>query len=54
MTFAQWIDIGAGILLVGFVIFAFRQGLKVKPNRDATDNWTSFGGLPPPGDNPSN
>lgn len=27
------------LALVAFIIFAFRQGLKVKPNPDARDNW---------------
>jgi hypothetical protein len=54
MTFVQWMGIGVGaFLLFGFIIFAFRQGLKVKPNTNARDNWRSFGGPPPHGDNPS-
>ena len=52
MTSSQWTGVGAAILLVGFIIFAFRQGLKVKPNKDAKDNWQSFGGPPSSGDNP--
>ena len=51
MTASQLMGIGAGILLVAFIVFTFRQGLQVKPNKDAKDNWRSFGG--PPHDNPS-
>jgi hypothetical protein len=32
------------IVLVGFVGFAFRQGTKVKPDKDNPDNWQSSGG----------
>jgi hypothetical protein len=32
------------IVLVGFVSFAFRQGTKVKPDKDNPDNWQSSGG----------
>lgn len=31
------------IVLVGFIRFAFRQGLKVKPDRENRDNWNRFG-----------
>ncbi|QOZ47207.1 hypothetical protein XH89_29770 [Bradyrhizobium sp. CCBAU 53340] len=34
------------IVLVGFLWFAFRQGLKVKPDRENRDNWDRFGGPP--------
>ena len=50
VTASQLMGIGAGILLVAFIVFTFRQGLQVKPNKDAKDNW-SFGGAPH--DNPS-
>jgi hypothetical protein len=30
--------------LVGFIGFAFRQGTKVKPNKDHSDAWTGGGG----------
>jgi hypothetical protein len=49
MTFTQWIGVGATIIFVGFIIFGFQQGLRVKPNKDARDKWV---GLPPSGDNP--
>jgi len=41
MSATQWIGVGAGILLMGFVVFAFRQGMKVKPD--------DRGESPPPG-----
>jgi hypothetical protein len=34
------------IVLVGFIVFAFRQGLKVKPDNDNRDNWANYGGPP--------
>ena len=34
----------AGLSLIGFITFAFRQGTKVHPDRDNPDNWTSSGG----------
>ena len=32
MTLHQWFGIALGLLLVGFIFFAFRQGEKVKPS----------------------
>jgi hypothetical protein len=32
------------IALAGFIGFAFRQGTKVKPNKDNPDNWQGIGG----------
>jgi hypothetical protein len=32
--------------IAGFVGFAFRQGTKVKPDKNNTDNWDRFGGPP--------
>jgi hypothetical protein len=38
MMMQQWIGIGIGVLLVGFIFFAFRQGEKVRPSgRDPND-----------------
>ena len=34
------------IVIVGFIGFAFRQGLKVKPDKDNRDNWSNFSGPP--------
>ena len=27
----HWLELGAGFILVGFIVFAFRQGMKVRP-----------------------
>jgi hypothetical protein len=27
----HWLEMGAGVLLAGFIVFAFRQGMKVRP-----------------------
>jgi hypothetical protein len=32
MQTAQWIGVVAGIGLITFIVFAFRQGMKVKPD----------------------
>ncbi len=42
MTLHQWFGVGAGIGLVAFIGFAFRQGLKVKPD-DRPDRGPSVG-----------
>jgi hypothetical protein len=43
----KWLAaLGAFLLLAGFIGFAFRQGLRTKPDRDNPDNWQSFGGPP--------
>ena len=34
----------AGLFLIGFIAYAFRQGAKVHPSRDNPDNWTTSGG----------
>jgi hypothetical protein len=34
----------AGSLLIGFIVFALRQGTKVHPDRNNADNWTYTGG----------
>ena len=39
MTFEQWGGIGGGVLLIAFIVFAFRQGFSVKPTgRNTRDN----------------
>ena len=43
MTLHQWLGLSAVVLIVGFAIFAFRQGFKVKPDPNNKD----LGGLPP-------
>lgn len=35
------------VAIVAFIVFAFRQGLKVKPDKDKRDNWANYGGPPP-------
>jgi hypothetical protein len=39
MTITLWLAIGAGALLLGFIVFAFAQGMWVKPeeNRKVED-----------------
>ena len=32
------------IALAGFIGFAFRQGMKVKPDKNNPDNWPGVGG----------
>jgi hypothetical protein len=44
MTAYQWLGIPAAVLLIGFIVFAFRQGLRVKPDRNNKDNWPQYGG----------
>ena len=44
MTWHQWLGIALGLLLVGFIFFAFRQGEKVKPSgRDPSASVTDPG-----------
>jgi hypothetical protein len=31
MSAIPWLELGAGIILVAFIAFAFRQGMKVRP-----------------------
>ena len=39
------------VALVGFIGFAFRQGMRVKPDKTNPDNWQgSGGGCASPGD----
>ena len=46
MTLQQRLGMVGGVALIAFVVFAFRQGQKVKPD-DRRDNGPSIGG---PGD----
>jgi hypothetical protein len=52
MTLHQWLGIAVGLLLAGFIGFAFRQGEKVKPSgRDPSTSITDPGdhsGTPQP------
>jgi hypothetical protein len=43
MTGTQWIGVAIIAVLLIFAGFAFRQGMKVKPEKDKNP----FGGLPP-------
>lgn len=43
----NWLlPLGAFVILVGFMGYAFRQGTKVEPDRDNPDRWQDFGGPP--------
>ena len=42
MTISQWVGAAGLIVIVAFVVFAFRQGLKVKPD-DRPDRGPSVG-----------
>ena len=44
MTLYQWLGIPAALLLIGFIIFAFRQGQKVKPDPNNENRGPSVGG----------
>ena len=46
-------------LIIAFIVFAFVQGLRTKPDRDKRDDWPTltggggpYGGGAPPGPNP--
>jgi hypothetical protein len=38
MTLEQWLGMVGGLALVAFIVFAFRQGLRVKPDRNNRDH----------------
>jgi hypothetical protein len=42
MTVSDWLTIGGVLVLVAFIVFAFRQGMKVKP-RGNSDRSTIAG-----------
>jgi hypothetical protein len=44
MALHQWAGMAAGMLLLAFIVFAFRQGLGVKPD-DREDRGPSVGGF---------
>ena len=47
MTLPLWVAIPAGILMLAFIVFAFRQGMKVATgDGSATNNQNDY---PPPG-----
>jgi len=41
MIASQWAGLGAGIALIAFILFAFHQGMKVKPDDDPKNPPTS-------------
>ena len=46
----HWLELGAGVLLVGFIVFAFRQGMKVRPldlDEQPPTRPEQLGGAPP-------
>jgi hypothetical protein len=43
MSLGQWLGIAAGVVLVTFIVFAFRQGRQVKPD-DREDRGYGAGG----------
>lgn len=43
------LGIASVLILVGFIWFSFRQGLKVKPDPNNRDNGSQYGGIPPDG-----
>ena len=43
MSLHQWLGVGAGIVLIAFIWFAFRQGMKVTPD-DREDRGPGDGG----------
>jgi hypothetical protein len=46
MALSQWLGIIGVVALAAFVVFAFRQADKVKPDSDNRDDWSRFGGPP--------
>ena len=49
MTSAPWAGVLAGLVLVGCIVFAFRQGSKVKPDPDRrVEDWPNI--TPPEGE----
>jgi hypothetical protein len=51
LTMPNWVvPLLAFIVLVGFIGFAFRQGMKVTPDKNNPDNWPSSGGGQSTGD----
>jgi hypothetical protein len=47
MTQSLWVAIPAGVLLLAFILFAFRQGMKVTPGDGSGSN--NQNDYPPPG-----
>jgi hypothetical protein len=51
MSLEQWIMLPFAVALFAFIVFAFRQGFKVKPDHSGTPpdeiHWRSSGRLEP-------
>jgi hypothetical protein len=43
MTLQSAVALGGAVLLLGFVVFAFRQGTKVKPSGRPSDDGSAVG-----------
>ena len=51
MMVPHWLIVfGAAVMLLGFIGFAFRQGMRVTPDKDNPDNWSSSAGGQSTGD----
>ena len=44
MNTTQWAGLIAGAILIAFIVFAFRQGLKTKPDLNNRNDGPSVGG----------
>ena len=44
MTLHSAVALGCAFLLLGFIVFAFRQGTKVKPSGRSVDEGGGYGG----------
>jgi hypothetical protein len=47
MTQSLWVAVPIGVLFLGFIVFAFRQGMEVTP--DGGDGSNNQNHYPPPG-----
>jgi hypothetical protein len=53
LMFPNWVEpLIALIGLVGFICFAVRQGTKVRPDKDNSENWQSYNGADSTGEGP--
>ena len=43
MTLHQWLGVACTIVVIGFVLFAFRQGKSVKPDKNRkSEDWPNI------------
>ena len=43
MSLSPWMGLAALVLLVGFIAFCFRQGFRVKPDKNRrTEDWSNI------------